>query len=60
MGAMENVGAITFRETLLLIDVEKATRAELSRSVEVIAHELAHMWFGDLVTNELVGWYLAE
>ena len=50
MGAMENVGAITFRETLLLIDVEKATRAELSRSVEVIAHELAHMWFGDLVT----------
>ena len=50
MGAMENIGAITFRETLLLIDVKKATRAELSRSVEVIAHELAHMWFGDLVT----------
>ena len=50
MGAMENVGAVTFRETLLLIDVEKATRAELSRSVEVVAHELAHMWFGDLVT----------
>ena len=48
--AMENIGAVTFRETLLLIDVEKATRAELSRSVEVIAHELAHMWFGDLVT----------
>ena len=47
---MENVGAVTFRETLLLIDVEKATRAELSRSVEVVAHELAHMWFGDLVT----------
>ncbi len=50
MGAMENVGAVTFRETLLLIDVEKATRSELSRSVSVIAHELAHMWFGDLVT----------
>ena len=50
MGAMENVGAVTFRETLLLIDIEKATRAELSRSVEVVAHELAHMWFGDLVT----------
>ena len=31
MGAMENVGAVTFRETLLLIDTEKATRAELSR-----------------------------
>ena len=50
MGAMENVGAVTFRETLLLIDVEKATRSELSRSISVIAHELAHMWFGDLVT----------
>ena len=52
MGAMENVGAVTFRETLLLIDVEKATRSELSRSVSVIAHELAHMWFGDLVTMD--------
>ncbi len=50
MGAMENIGAITFRENLLLIDEKKATRSELSRSVEVIAHELAHMWFGDLVT----------
>ena len=52
MGAMENVGAVTFRETLLLIDVEKATRSELSRSISVIAHELAHMWFGDLVTMD--------
>ena len=50
MGAMENVGAVTFRESLLLIDESKATRQELSRSVSVIAHELAHMWFGDLVT----------
>ena len=50
MGAMENVGAVTFRENLLLIDEEKATRDELDRSVSVIAHELAHMWFGDLVT----------
>ena len=50
MGAMENVGAVTFREGLLLIDESKATRQELSRSVSVIAHELAHMWFGDLVT----------
>ena len=50
MGAMENVGAVTFRESLLLIDEAKATRQELSRSVSVIAHELAHMWFGDLVT----------
>ena len=50
MGAMENVGAVTFRENLLLIDEEKETRPELNRSVTVIAHELAHMWFGDLVT----------
>ena len=50
MGAMENVGAVTFRENLLLIDEGKATRPELDRSVSVIAHELAHMWFGDLVT----------
>ena len=50
MGAMENVGAVTFRENLLLFDKDKATRSELDRSITVIAHELAHMWFGDLVT----------
>ena len=52
MGAMENIGAVTFRESLLILDEESATRNELSRSVTVIAHELAHMWFGDLVTME--------
>tara|TARA_B100001750_G_C15521586_1_gene612045 strand:- start:6234 stop:8753 length:2520 start_codon:yes stop_codon:yes gene_type:complete len=52
MGAMENIGAVTFRESLLILDEESATRSELSRSVTVIAHELAHMWFGDLVTME--------
>jgi puromycin-sensitive aminopeptidase len=50
MGAMENVGAVTFRENLLLIDPERATRGELERVADVIAHEVAHMWFGDLVT----------
>ncbi|MGQ0520695.1 MAG: M1 family metallopeptidase [Actinomycetota bacterium] len=50
MGAMENLGAVTFRETLLLIDPERATRAELERVADVVAHEVAHMWFGDLVT----------
>jgi puromycin-sensitive aminopeptidase len=49
-GAMENLGAITFRETALLVDVEKATRAELERVADVVSHENAHMWFGDLVT----------
>ena len=49
-GAMENLGCVTFRETLLLVDPEHATQAELQNVVDVIAHELAHMWFGDLVT----------
>jgi puromycin-sensitive aminopeptidase len=49
-GAMENLGAITFRETALLVDREKATRAELERVADVVSHENAHMWFGDLVT----------
>ncbi|MGH9166090.1 MAG: M1 family metallopeptidase, partial [Acidimicrobiales bacterium] len=50
MGAMENLGAVTFRETALLVDPARATRVELERVADVIAHELAHMWFGDLVT----------
>ncbi len=49
-GAMENLGCITFREVLLLIDPAAATQAELQRSADVINHEIAHMWFGDLVT----------
>jgi puromycin-sensitive aminopeptidase len=49
-GAMENLGCITFRENLLLIDPETATQPELASVADVIAHELAHMWFGDLVT----------
>ena len=49
-GAMENFGAITFRETALLIDEKNATRSELERVADVVSHENAHMWFGDLVT----------
>ena len=49
-GAMENLGAITFRETALLADQNTASRAELERVADVVAHENAHMWFGDLVT----------
>ena len=49
-GAMENLGCVTFREVILLVDKEKATQPELLRIADVIAHELAHMWFGDLVT----------
>ncbi|MBI2964411.1 MAG: M1 family metallopeptidase, partial [Deltaproteobacteria bacterium] len=49
-GAMENAGAVFFRETLLLLDPAAASLAERKRAAEVIAHELAHMWYGDLVT----------
>ncbi|HEU5225166.1 MAG TPA: M1 family metallopeptidase [Actinomycetota bacterium] len=49
-GAMENLGCVTYRESLLLVDPDKATQPELATVADVIAHELAHMWFGDLVT----------
>jgi puromycin-sensitive aminopeptidase len=49
-GAMENLGCVTFRERYLLVDPATATQAELQAVVDVIAHEIAHMWFGDLVT----------
>jgi puromycin-sensitive aminopeptidase len=47
---MENLGAITYRETALLVDTSTASHADLERVADVIAHEIAHMWFGDLVT----------
>ena len=49
-GAMENLGAITFREQVLLVDPAAVAQGELQRVADVVAHELAHMWFGDLVT----------
>jgi puromycin-sensitive aminopeptidase len=49
-GAMENLGAITYRETALLVDETAASHAERERVADVVAHEIAHMWFGDLVT----------
>jgi len=49
-GAMENAGAVFFRETLLLVDNATISLNEKKRVAEVIAHELAHMWFGNLVT----------
>ncbi|HEV2470772.1 MAG TPA: M1 family metallopeptidase [Candidatus Sulfotelmatobacter sp.] len=49
-GAMENTGCITFRDVLLLID-EKQGSVDLKKTIaSVIAHEMAHQWFGDLVT----------
>ncbi len=49
-GAMENLGCITFRESLLLVDPTSSTQVERQLVADVVAHELAHMWFGDLVT----------
>ena len=49
-GAMENTGLVTYRETLLLLDPTAATPEERLFVAETIAHENAHMWFGDLVT----------
>ena len=49
-GAMENAGAITFRDRLLLIDPATASIGAKKRVAGVISHEIAHQWFGDLVT----------
>jgi len=49
-GAMENWGAITFRETILLYDPKTSTTRTKQYIAEVISHEIAHQWFGNLVT----------
>ena len=52
MGAMENWGLVTYREVDLLIDEKKASNSQRQRVASVVAHELAHQWFGNLVTME--------
>ncbi|XP_065075493.1 aminopeptidase A-like isoform X2 [Ochlerotatus camptorhynchus] len=56
-GAMETWGLVTYRETSILYNETTSSTANKQRVAEVIAHELAHMWFGNLVTmkwwNEL-------
>jgi puromycin-sensitive aminopeptidase len=49
-GAMENWGLVTYRETDLVVDAVNTSLANKQRVAEVIAHELAHQWFGNLVT----------
>ena len=51
-GAMENPGLVTFREELLLLDPAQASSRSRRSQAMVIAHELAHQWFGDLVTMQ--------
>jgi cytosol alanyl aminopeptidase len=49
-GAMENPGLVTFREELVLLDTERASASARRALARVMAHELAHQWFGNLVT----------
>ena len=49
-GAMENVGLITYRDAYLVLDKAKASQSELQGCLDVIGHEIAHQWFGNLVT----------
>ncbi|XP_049880547.1 aminopeptidase N-like [Pectinophora gossypiella] len=49
-GAMENWGLITYRESTLLYDKDQSSFTNKERIAEVVAHELAHQWFGNLVT----------
>jgi len=49
-GAMENVGAITFREEELFADPQRASLGTRKTVASVVSHEVAHQWFGNLVT----------
>jgi len=51
-GAMENFGCITFRETELLVDAKSGATPAKMEVAETVAHEMAHQWFGDLVTPQ--------
>jgi len=51
-GAMEHWGLITYRETNLLYDSQESSSANQQRVATVVSHELAHQWFGNLVTLE--------
>ncbi|ELA45804.1 hypothetical protein VCUG_02709, partial [Vavraia culicis subsp. floridensis] len=50
MGAMENWGLITYRETSLLFNKDKSSMTQRRLIAETVAHEIAHQWFGNLVT----------
>ncbi len=51
-GAMENFGAITYRETDLLVDAKEGGANGRKHVASIVAHEMAHQWFGDMVTMQ--------
>ncbi len=51
-GAMENAGLVTYADSILLVDSRAASVVQKRNLCAVMAHELSHMWFGDLVTME--------
>lgn len=51
-GAMENWGLITYRTTAILFDEKQSDAKYKNRVAYVVAHELAHQWFGNLVTMD--------
>ena len=59
-GAMENWGLVTYREVDLLIDPIKASNAQKQRVCVVVTHELAHQWFGNLVTMAWVSIFSSD
>jgi puromycin-sensitive aminopeptidase len=50
VGAMENWGLVTYREPCLLVDLENTSSIRKQYIALVVGHELAHQWFGNLVT----------
>lgn len=51
-GAMENLGAITFKDSRLLLDPRTGSSFAKRSTFNIIAHEMAHQWFGDMVTSK--------
>uniref|UniRef100_K3WUF7 Aminopeptidase n=1 Tax=Globisporangium ultimum (strain ATCC 200006 / CBS 805.95 / DAOM BR144) TaxID=431595 RepID=K3WUF7_GLOUD len=51
-GAMENWGVVTYRETRLLVDEKQSSFAQKTATARTVCHELAHQWFGNLVTMD--------
>ncbi|EJW03981.1 hypothetical protein EDEG_01714 [Edhazardia aedis USNM 41457] len=52
MGAMENWGLITYRKSSLLFDPQNSTKQSMKWIAETVCHEIAHQWFGNLVTMQ--------